>query len=330
MNKRRFTYLALILLLTGLMVYLFFPPLNPSPSLNHAKLRTAVWMDVTWSMDEYASDEITQLANTLQSQNVDDVYVYVSYLKAGDFFNPTYDFAKDFVATLKQSAPDIRILAWIGIPISITQPDGTFIANRLKSEDIRQQIAEFSQFMITDLGFDGLHLNAELIPNDDTAFLETLKLIDEILPTDAIFSTTAHALRLDHPVTASPYPNQAHHWNADYLQQVAQHVDQIALMAYDSGLTLPRDYLDWMTYQVTASQQALMDSSTELMIGLPTSEEWTGSHQTQAETLAIALNGIYAGYTGRVDGIAIYPYWDTDKDEWQLITNSINTSDLSQ
>lgn len=328
MYKRRLLYLALILLLTGLMVYLFSPPLNPSLSLNHAKLRTAVWMGVTWSMDEFTHDEIVQLGNTLKSQNVDDMYVYVSYLKAGDFFNPTYDHAKQFVTTLKQIAPDIRILAWVGIPISVAQPDGTFVANRLKSEDIRQQIAEFSQFVVTDLGFDGVHLNAELIPNNDSAFLETLKQIRETLPSDAIFSTTAHALRLDHPVTASPYPAQAHHWDADYLGQVAQYVDQIALMAYDSGLSFPRDYLDWMTYQVTASQQALMDSSTELMIGLPTSEEWTASHQTQAETLTIALHGIHAGYMGRVDGIAIYPYWDTSDDEWQLIIDNINKPDL--
>ena len=79
-----------------------------------------------------------------------------------------------------------------------------------------------------------------------------------------------------------------------------------------------------MTYQVTTSQQALMNTSTELMIGLPTSEEWTPSHQTQAETLTIALNGAYAGYIGRFDGIAIYPYWDTDDDEWQLINATIN------
>jgi len=327
MSKRRFLFFVIVIILIGLVgltVYLFFPPLNTKPLIADSNLRIAVWMGVTWSMDDYSTEEINELATTLTSQNVDDVYVYVSYLKAGDFFNPTYDHAEQFVAILKQTAPDIRVLAWIGVPISITQPDGEFIYNRLTSEVIRQQIAEFSRFVINDLGFDGIHLNAELIPNDNGAFLDTLKLIREILPSEATFSITVHALRLDHPVTAIPYPVESHHWNVDYLQQVAQHVDQIALMAYDSGLIFPRDYLDWVTYQVTTSQQALMDSPVELMIGLPTSEEWTPSHQTQVETLIIALNGVQAGYAGRVDGIALYPYWDTNDTEWQLIDSVIH------
>ena len=322
MGKRRILFVALVIFLVALMggtVYLFAPPLNTNPSLPSVNLKRAVWMGVTWSMDDYSAEEIAQLATTLQSQQVDDVYIYVSYLKAGDFFNPTYDHAEEFVAILKQTAPDIRVLAWVGVPISITQPDGTFIANRLESEVIRQQIAEFSQFVVTDLGFDGIHLNAELIPNDNKAFLDTLKLVRETIPKDAIFSTTAHALRLDYAVTAIPYPTQDHHWTSNYLQQVAQYVDQIALMAYDSGLIFPRDYLDWMRYQVATSQQALIDSPVELMIGVPTSEEWTPSHQTQVETLSIALNGVQAGYSGRVDGIAIYPYWDTDDAEWGLM-----------
>ena len=323
MSKFRVLILAIILLLMSVIAYLFFPSSIPV-NLIDEELQTAVWMGVTWSMDEHDSDEIMQLAQTLKSQQVDDVYVYVSYLKAGDFFNPTYDHAGEFGTTLKQNVSDMRVLAWIGVPISITQPDGIFISNRLESEAIREQIAEFSRFVVMELGFDGVHLNAELIPNDDPAFIETLKLIRETLPKDAFFSTTAHAIRLDRQVTAMPYPAIGHHWTSDYFQEVAEQVDQIALMAYDSGLVAPRDYLGWMTYQVEVSQQALGNSSTELMIGVPTSEEWTPSHQTQAEQLRIALDGIQAGYKGRVDGIAIYPYWDTSADEWQVIISSIN------
>lgn len=309
------TFICLVILL-----YLFTPPQVDLSSVEHDDLRIAVWMGVTWSMDEHDADAIRQLANELKTQQVDDVYVYVSYLKAGDFFNPTYDYAPNFVTQLKREIPEIRVLAWIGVPISITQPDGMFVGNRLESGEIRQQIADFSAMTINELGFDGVHLNAELIPNDDEAFLDTLQSIQETLPDDAYFSTTAHALRLDKAITSVPYPTIPHHWSGEYLQQVAEFVDQIALMAYDSGLTLPRDYLAWMDYQVTASQYALSDTDTELIIGIPTSEEWTPSHQTQAEMPILALYGIYINNTGRVDGIGIYPYWDTDETEWELIT----------
>ena len=94
-------------------------------------------------------------------------------------------------------------------------------------------------------------------------------------------------------------------------------------MAYDSGLVFPRDYLNWMQFQVAASQRALDDAATELFIGASVSEEWTISHQTQAETLTLALAGIKAGLAARLDGIAIYPFWETDAQESALIARSL-------
>ena len=206
LNIRKTLVISVVTVITGLLIYLFSPSIETSPAFNRPDLRIAVWMGVTWSMDAHDPEDIRQLATRLQSQQVDDVYVYVSYLKAGDFFNPTYDHAQAFVTTLKQFVPDIRVLAWIGVPISITQPDGTYIANRLESDTIREQISEFSHMLITDFGFDGIHLNAELIPNEDMAFLATLETIREMLPEEAYFSTTAHALRLNstgHSITLS-------------------------------------------------------------------------------------------------------------------------------
>ena len=94
-------------------------------------------------------------------------------------------------------------------------------------------------------------------------------------------------------------------------------------MAYDSGLPFPRDYVNWLTYQAEKSAAALEDTPGELIIGLPTSEEWTPSHQTQAESLRVALAGLHAGISDRIDGIAIYPYWETDDQEWRLIADSL-------
>lgn len=319
--RRRIIVIVITLVCLLFLIYQFTVPMMNAPRIEDVDLQVAVWMGVTWSMDEQSRDTVEQLAESLKVQQVDDLYVYVSYLKAGDLFNPTYDHAQEFVTTLKQANPELRVLAWIGVPISIMQPDGTYIENRLESDAIRQQIAEFSAFTVTELGFDGVHLNAELIPNGDDAFIKTLQLINQTLPENAYFSSTAHALRLDKQVTTSPYPTMGHHWSSDYLRDVAEHVDQIALMAYDSGLSFPRDYLHWMIYQVEASQQALADTSTELIIGLPTSEEWTPSHQTQAETILVALNGVQAGHTSGLDGIGVYPYWDTDDAEWRVIVN---------
>ena len=319
---RKRLLLTLLLLVIVFLLWQFTPANIDTCWQTAPFLQTAVWMGVTWSMDAHSASELTLLADDLMSQKVDTAFVYVSYLRADDRFNPTYDHAAEFLKQMRASTPAINWLAWVGVPISIITPDGTVVSNRLEDPDIRAQIAEFAAFTVTDLGFEGVHLNAELIPNDDPAFLSTLDMIRQILPEDAIFSTTAHALRSPNPITSIPYPDVPHHWTLAYLHEVSARVDQVALMAYDSGLPFPRDYRHWVAYQTQASPTALADLDTELYIGLPTSEEWTLSHQTQAETLAQALAGFRESYTPRISGIALYPYWDTTTDEWSQMPNA--------
>jgi hypothetical protein len=323
MRKRilRFSVALAGVLVIGFLVYQFAPLQSP-PLPDSYRGRRAAWMDITWAMDTHTDADIQQLAADLTLHGVQDAYFYVSYLKFGDKFNPTFDHAADFTRRMHALAPDIRLFAWLGVPISIMRDDGTIITNRLTDAAIRQQIADFSAYTITELGYDGVHLNAELVPNDDPYFLQTLAQIRAALPDNAVFSTTAHALRLTHAITFTPYPEQGHHWTSAYLQNVAQHVDQIALMAYDSGLPFPRDSRVWVAYQTEVAARSLNDTDTELLIGVPTSEEWTGSHQTQAETLAHALNGFRMGqaaFPASNVGLAIYPYWEMDDGEWLLI-----------
>lgn len=298
-----------------------------TPLMETDQERVAVWMGVTWSMDSHSDEDLRLLADDLANHHVTDAYVYVSYLKAGDFFNPTFDEAANFTSKMQIYAPDILWWAWVGVPIGIEQPDGIFIDNRLTNPTIREQIAEFATLTIEELGFDGFHLNAEPIPDGDVAFLKTLETIRAQLPDDAPLSSTAHALRLTQSLTSVPYVTMPSHWSQGYLEAVAQHTDQIALMAYDSGLPFPRDYREWMTYQVTEAAAALAGNDTELFIGLPTTEEWTPTHQTQAETFSVALRGFQNGYSTRIDGIALYAYWDTTADEWEQLSQLIGTAD---
>jgi hypothetical protein len=312
-----------LFLVVAFIAYQFRAP-APLPDLtDDYHPHRAAWLGVTWSMAAHTDTEIETLAGDLQTQGIDHAFVYVSYLKADGIFNPTYDFSAEFTHRLRTLALDINLLGWVGVPITITQPDGQTVPNRLTDPAVRTRIAAFSAQVVTEMGFDGVHLNAELIPDGDPGFLATLRDIRETLPAGAILSSTAHALRVTEPVTIVPYPTQTHHWSADYLRQVAGQVDQLALMAYDSGLFLPTDYRAWVAYQVRNSTEALKAVEIDFLIGLPTSEEWTRSHHVIAETLHNALYGVRIGLsqidTSIVDGIALYPYWEMDNDEWGLI-----------
>lgn len=322
-HRRRCLRLCpLILLLSALMivVFVFVPPAPEDLSLGRTDLRLSAWLSVSWSMTAPDAADLMELAERLSALRVDDVYVYVSYLLPDGSFNTTFDFAPAFVAALKRRAPDLRLLAWIGLPVTI---DGFEPANRLASAEIRRTIADFSRSAVLEMGFDGVHLNAELVADGDGPLLETLAAIRDALPEGAFLSATAHPLRLHEPVTIVPYPAPAHHWTAAYFQDVARKVDQIVVMAYDSGLVFPRDYRNWMAYQVARSQEALSHESTELVIGASLSAEWTVSHQTQAETLELALAGMKRGMAERLDGIAIYPFWEMNQAQSQLIAGSL-------
>ena len=53
------------------------------------------------------------------------------------------------------------------------------------------------------------------------------------------------------------------------------------------------------------------------------SAEWTLSHQTQAETLRLALAVMKMGLEERLDGIAIYPFWETNENRSKLIAHNL-------
>jgi hypothetical protein len=239
-----------LLLVVALIVYLVwqFLPEGELPDLPNRELKIAAWMSIEWAMDAKSDAELQTLAEELAAQQISDAYVYVSYLRAGDTFNETYDEAANFLTRMRVLAPQIRWFAWLGVPISITQADGTYEANRLERLEIREMIAEFSAFTISELGFDGFHLDAELIHNDDPAFLETLIAIREGLPAETPLSVAVPALRPFRPVTSVPYPQVAHNWTSEYLRQVGELSEQIAVMAYDSALPFPRDYRSWMRF----------------------------------------------------------------------------------
>ena len=137
-------------------------PSSSFPGSHFNTGRNAAWLGVEWSMEPHTVEEVAALAADLRARQVSTIYAYVSYLKPGGTFNPTYEHAVEFVSNLKQAAPHVRVQAWLGIPLAV--PAGVPIASGyvdLSDTAIRRVIVVFSQFAVRDLGFDGVHLDAE-------------------------------------------------------------------------------------------------------------------------------------------------------------------------
>jgi spore germination protein YaaH len=300
------------------------PPAPPDLPVDYHALRAA-WLGVTWAMDAHTEDEIQALAAELQAHHIRYVFAYVSYLKPDGTFNPTFEHAATFARHFHAIAPGVMLLGWLGIPTQATTPAGHYLENRLESEETRAVIAVFSAQMVREWGFDGIHLDAEPIRTGDPAFINTLQAIRAAIPAESRLSVAVPALQVTQAVTAIPYPRSPYHWTPKYMRLVSDYSDQIAVMAYDSGLFLPADYRAWMAYQVKTAAAGLDGSQTELLIGVPVSEEWTPTHQTHTEYLANALYGVQVALAEsmttrrNVAGIAIYPYWETDVHEWNLL-----------
>lgn len=291
----------------------FFRPASDHPGAHFNRGRNAAWLGVDWVHAEVAPSEVAHLAADLQRHGITTVYVFTSYRKPGGYFNPTYDRAGDFIDALKSESPHVEVQAWIGLPLGDVD---------LAEAATRDAIAAFCAELIAEHGFDGIHLDPEPIRDGDG---DLLSLLDDVRAGIGPDPTLSIATRRIWPIFPEiRWPLVGHWaWSAGYYREVAARVDEVAPMIYDSALPHPRLYRQWTRFQVIALSRALRATDARLLIGVPTSEEATFTHHPTAETMESGLQGIVEGlnddaaFPDVVTGVAIYPYWETDTQEWE-------------
>jgi hypothetical protein len=299
----------------------FFRPGNSLSGAHFNRGRNAAWLGVEWSMELHSRDQIRRLALHLREHQISTVYVYVSYLKPTGIFNPTYDYAQEFVESLKAEYPSVDVQAWLGIPVQTpTETPGPSGYIDLSDSALRGRIVEMSRWAVSNLGFDGVHLDPEPVVSGEA---NLLKLLDEVRQEigTARLSISAREITPLFP-EADLIINRWFTWRADYYREIAARVDQIAVMAYDSHAPVSWACEKWVQFQVIALTNSLKDSPVDIFIGIPTSEEHTSSHDPAVENMVSGLTGLVVGLNDwesrpdRITGVAIYPYWETSDDEW--------------
>src|SRR5579859_2891037 len=237
----------LVLSLVALVVVLVFlrgcafRPQSNNPGSTYNQGANAIWLSVDWVNQSHPAEEITALASNLAAQQIRYAFVYVSYMQpATRDFNQAFTYAANFVKNFHLAQPGIKVLAWIGVPLSygITFSDS----------DVRSRIVAFSKQMIDGEGFDGVHLDAEPVSSGDQDFLTLLADIRQAI-SPAMLSIATEKIQ---PI----FPNLALTggrfigWSADYYRQIAQNVDQIGVMAYDTAMPLGWLYREFMRFEV--------------------------------------------------------------------------------
>jgi glycosyl hydrolase family 18 (putative chitinase) len=280
--------------------------------------QNAAWISVDWTSQPVDEIAVRQLAESAKSRNLKYLFPYISYLKSDGSFSLSYQYANEFVSTFRKSNKDVRVLAWIGLPLANNRPIGVQGWVDLSAQDTREQIVQFITKLIEQSDFDGVHINAETVQNNDPNFLKLLDQVRQNIGKDKIISIAGSHWVPDY-VNILPIIYGLR-WTSSYYQEVGQRVDQIAAMTYDSYTFHPALYRLWMREQVKGISSSLENSDVQLFIGISVSQEKTRSHQPVTESLANGLAGVCAGLTNSktVEGVAVYADWEFAESEEQL------------
>lgn len=289
----------------------------------------ALWISTQWTYDNPDDSALTGLAQKLRDHQIGIVYAWVGLLQPNNVWSDTtkLEQVKSFVQRFKKLYPEVRLYGWLSID---AQPiDGN---SRLGDASMQQNVADFSQRMTGEFQFDGVMLNAVPVFNGDDNYLALLRKVRSSLSEEKSLSVAVPPdwTPTDPNVPKSPRIEPGTVWEEAYKQRVALIADQIVITAYNSGLATVADYSAWMAFQVESFGQAItkLQSSTELLVGVPAYDLQLPVHDTSVENIQSAVDGIRDGLNGLgasstvVKGIAVYfesQMTDSDWSQFQTL-----------
>lgn len=303
--------------------YFYFSYHADIGTMHYSQGKNALWARHQWVGEYRTVKEYVQLATHLKQHEMTDVFFHVGPLNAqGLIEQQKYPFAARLLAYLKKEYPELHIQAWIG-QIEARGGGPLDLSKNIVQENIVRTVKAF-----LDLGFDGIHYNIEPIYSGDTRFLELLRKTKTITENRnkilSIASDEPEPIWVTEKVVRL-FANQAGFWKKEYYVQVAEHVDQIAVMMYDTALPVDWLYGSFVAW-VTKTLLTSLDPELTLFMGVPSYEEHRWGFHPEAENVRSGIRGIQKGLasfdTPEIQhfGIAIYAEWTTDQNEWDVYT----------
>lgn len=290
---------------------------DPAP---YSSATNAMWARHQWVGEAHTPQEYRALARTLTRNRITDVFFHAGPLDGDGGIPPSrYTHAPELLAALHTLAPGVRAQAYIG---QVERSGGGPLD--LRNPATRARILRTAGTLL-DLGFAGIHYDIEPIYPDDRAFLDLLARTHRLTRARGrVLSAAVEQLTLadwTQPVWRALLPRGRTHYpprpTGAYLRAVADRVDQVAIMTYDSGApaqALAGRYYAWQTERVLK----LVGDRVTVFIGVPTYPTLT----SWAEDLPTAVRGVRQGIGAlprpprRPFGLGVYAEWTTDYHDW--------------
>ncbi len=286
--------------------------------------RNAVWLEHEWAGQPHTGAEYDQLAAQLRREQIAYVYAHVGPLdSSGAIPASVAPNAQPFVAAMHARLPNLRVLAWIGqLEAASGQPADQVVD--LADSQVRAQIVRTAVHFVA-MGYDGVHYDIEPIRNNDPDFISLLTETRAALPAGAMISVSGEKWAPSARVAALFYHagRAGAWWTSYFYADVAAHVDQIAVMTYDSGMPTAGAYQLFVKEETSHVLDAALAAKypPQVLIGAPT---YTGDSlwfHASAENMQSALAGVTAGLNSDTQpqpfvGVAIYRYGVTTDADW--------------
>ncbi len=307
-------YLMLVIFLLFVWIYVVGISSN-QPGSFYNKGHNAVWLGHEWAGEKKRYDEIEDLIGRLKDNQIDTVFVHVGPINEnGRIDDDTYQYALYFIENAKKFDKEIKFQAWLGQ-----------LRNKidLSVPEIRHEISKEALLLTDIVGFDGVHLDIEPVWDGDSDFILLLEEISKTISQDKVVSVALAEFIPGSFIWLTEKIHKFENFNSEtnYLN-VAKYADQIVVMAYDTGINEPWLYR-WLVKEQTIWLTDLL-AGKEVFVGIPAYDEAKESFNPDVENMENAIKGIVAGLNNiRSDeknfaGIAIYPYWEIDDNEWEV------------
>jgi hypothetical protein len=306
---------ALLLVVAAGAVTLQVEGSGTAPAAARGTGHDAEWLGHAWLDGRKRQSDVDRLAARLRHTGIHDLYVHAGPFRDDGGLDPALrPKARWLITALHRALPGTRVQAWLGahpVPGQL----------RLGSPRTRAAILTSVRQVLGD-GFDGVHYDVEPVADGD-ADLATLLAASRRLTRryHAVLSLSASLLApvpgLATAIRALPGGPRGV-WSAGYLHRLSSHVDQVAVMLYDSCLPTATSYAGYVRRATGLALRAVPDR-VALLIGVPAYHDRTACHRGNAETMAAALRGVRLALGGRPQrrfGVALYVDFAATAADW--------------
>ncbi len=280
--------------------------------------RDAVWLGHAWVDGHKGEADLTTLTRQLAGTGVRDLYVHTGPLEHDGSLSPaSYAQAARFVADVHRALPGLRVQAWLGDVVA-PEEDGL----HLDQPAVRDRITA-SAGQVLALGFDGVHFDLEPVRSGSAGFLALLDQVHRLTAGRGVPLSVATP-QIDplpglHTVSTA-LADHGKWWPQAYFGEVARRVEQVAVMAYDTGMPLESLYGGYVAQQTTLALEAT-PRGTDLLIGLPAYWDDSFGHHGSAETVAAAVRGARLSLgrhapARQTFGLALYADFSATAADW--------------